>query len=109
MSVNLKGALLNAGLSDIEARSFLSMLNRVFLVSAATEYEQVRVVKTLEASIQKKKPMSPDLESPDSVKQLRALAADTAACTYAYGPDLRKAADEIERLRWQLKEYERGI
>ena len=52
--------------------------------------------------------MSPDLENPDSPTQLRALAADKVACTYAYGPDLRKAANEIERLRKALKFYADG-
>jgi len=41
---------------------------------------------------------SPDKESPDIPTQLRALAADQVASTYAYGRDLRKAATEIERL-----------
>lgn len=49
--------------------------------------------------------VSPDLESPDSPTQLRALAADKVACTYAYGPDLRRAADEIERLREALEPF----
>lgn len=48
---------------------------------------------------------SADTESPDSPTQLRALAADKVACTYAYGRDLRKAAAEIERLREALSFY----
>lgn len=44
---------------------------------------------------------SPDKESPDRPTQLRALADDTVASTYAYGRDLRAAADEIEALREQ--------
>lgn len=42
---------------------------------------------------------SPDKESPDAVKQLRALADDKVAATCAYAPDLRRAAKEIENLR----------
>ena len=43
-----------------------------------------------------------DLESPDSVKQLRALADSPVASTAAYASDLRKAATEIEHLREAL-------
>lgn len=43
------------------------------------------------------------LESADAPTQLRALASDKVACTYAYGSDLRRAADEIERLRAALE------
>jgi len=40
-----------------------------------------------------------DIQSPDLVKQLRALAESPVASTAAYASDLRMAASEIERLR----------
>lgn len=109
MSADLKSVLAASGLLEKDAQSFMNMLEHMFAINGATEHEQIRVVKTLIAAMKEKEPMSPDLENSDSVMQLRALAADTVACTYAYGPDLRKAADEIEQLRYRVKEYERGI
>lgn len=50
---------------------------------------------------------SPDKESPDAPTQLRALAGDTVAATFAYGRDLRRHADEIERLRRALRDVVR--
>ena len=45
---------------------------------------------------------SPEKESPDAPAQLRALADDKMASTCAYESDLRRAAHEIERLRYAL-------